>query len=836
MAGRGSKERVIEPEHASVLKAQASVLGVPERVYLETTPQDRNVRKARYVAALKRRAKEQGEDPNEAVREFMKTFPTIEGSLKKTNSAEIKAKIKKREKAPEAPVPPYVEKETPDGKSVKVYHNHGDMPPAQPNPHRRDGMTISDIAELEKPVLVDDLVGDRPPRTLADLHARWPLGSNPEFFLRVVRTKPKRWQGIDTAGFITNLAGIRVDEQYIAQSFGGNEYKLQLYGPDPRGKEDVEGRVVIKELTEPITLTIPGLPPNVMAIPGVIPQEGNSMMNGNPMMPFGPTAPVTDAEAKMHKNSIDFFSANNQRILEESRRREKSMMEANSSVLDYVTKTQEQQKELDREERRRRDEENKARIEEERKERVRAEQRAAELASTTEEKKQQYGDAIMKMVEKLGPNHEAEVTRLSQYFQSQLDGERRSSQAIIQGMRERHEGDLRRSDERYRDMESQYRAMLEQERSTSQTTLNTERGQWQQRERDVRDDMNRQMQNERDMSKQRIEDLKERQRESLEQLTKAHERELRVIKESFDTKLTVKDETHQMTMLHLNERLEDAKSDVERAREEAEEAKDLPRQLEKMEATAAVLGYEKKDADQPKSAWERLALMGGSALSQLASNAPQIMESIQEQRQQRALAAATQVRQMQPAGPPRPVPQPHPGSTEQRATRGAQWSAQNAPRRAPPEQEVPGFQPQPAPSPVKTEVRTSEPSELLQNPATSEVIPEDLSESSGSSEGSVPIPEKFTKVFPKEAVVGFLSQLEMQIASQGNPEGFALLFLNSYADGAKQMSANFTPEDIFEAVEGMPNGELSPIVRADGRKWVAKFYASLAKEVKKLGD
>ena len=826
-----------EQPSTELLIAQAEFLDYPPEVYLRSSIKEREAAKEiflrDYCQKIRARKGCTIAEARKLTETHMTDFPMSEQQLTKTNSKQIRKKMTSRRKTPELEVIDDEEEEEdfqvqkdPEGKEVKVYHNQGVLP-NNIKVSERDGPTTGPIRE-RVPAPIDDLVGDRPPRTLLDLYARWPIAEDSDFFLRIERTLPKRYQGVVTTGLVGEIRGRRVSEADIQRMFGGQEYKVTLYGPDPRNRGAVEadGSPKVKALTDPITITVPILPPNLSALPSVN-QEPTPM---NQMNPFGPTAagPTTVGDATVVKASAGFFADAMKMQASESQRREAESGKATSHLISFMSESNKTQLEQVKEEQRRRDAAYEKELEALKAQVEREKAAQTEIATRVAKEKDKSNEALMELYKVMGPDKQAEVQRLSEYYREQTDIIRRSHADQLQSLQMRHEADLRRADERLKDTEMNYRQILEQERTQSRQMLDQERSQWSQRESDLRTQMERQTENERKMAQQRIDDMKERHEAEVRGLEKAHERELRTLKEAEGVKFSVAQQTSEMSREHLNERLQDAREEVERIREEVAEAKDLSKQLEAMERQAELLGFEKKDANEPKTPWERFAATAGAGLSQVLSTANEWLPAVMAERQQNAAARALPPAQPQQQRMRPPMPQQHPQQvnpqqqpSQRRRASGAEWAAEGVSVRPEPQPE-PGFR-HPAPEPVKTPVQpVAQEQNVTQNPQETEDKP------LNGSEMKIAFSEKFLQFFPPEALMGFLQSAEQAINNQVDPSGFAELMVNSpYSAGARALVSNFTPEELSKEVENIPGTESSPLLRRDGKRWMERLFRAL---------
>lgn len=838
----------MESPSKELLRAQAVFLDYPPEIYLKSNTAERETVKKMFrrdfLLKIRKKCSSMAE-AEDRTDEHMAKFPVAEKQkMIETTSEQIRKRGRPASRKPEVieegdeldeeddeideeEEQGYQLQKDAEGKEVRVYHSQALLPNTVRHGDR-DGPTTGPIKE-RVPAPIEDLVGDRPPKTLLDLYARWPIADDTDFFLRIERTLPKRYQGVVTTGLVGEIRGRRVSEADIQRMYGGQEYKVTLYGPDPRHRGAMEPDGVtpkVKALTDHIIITVPVLPPNLSALPN---QEPTPM---NQMNPFGPTAmpPTTTGDAAVVKANAGFFSDAMKMQAVEAQRREVESSKATSHLISFMSDTNKTQQEQLREEIRRKDEAHQKRIEELQAQVEREKVAQVEIATRVANEKDKASEGLKELYKVMGPDKAAEISRLTDYYRDQLDVIRRSHADQMQAMMARHEGDLRRADERLRDSEANSRQLLEQERSTFHRMLEQERSQWTQREAELRKQMEKQTEAERLMAQQRIADMKDRHEAELRQMEKGHERELRTLKEANDTKYTVSEKTHQMTLQHALERLEDAKADVERAREEAEDAKDLGKQLENMERQAELLGYEKRGDNEPKTPWERLAATAGAGISQVLSTANEWLPAALAARQEaQARAALPQGQQMQRQMSPQQAQQQQAVAqqraaqqqAQRRRTSGAEWAADGVQVRPTPQPE-PGFR-QPAQEPV---AQAPVPSETAPNPAPAPQAP-----TNGAAVQQIQFPEKFLQYFPAEALMGFLQQAENAINTQVEPSGFAELMVNSYAEGAKALATNFEPKELWEAVEKIPGTESSPLLRRDGKRWMERLFKAIKEAI-----
>lgn len=731
---------------------------------------------------------------------------------------------------------------------VPVYDS---APTADPvEPARRDGVTIGPIKETEVPPTVEDLVGDTPPRNFTDLYARWPMfgeQGGEEYHLRVERVLPKKFHGIDCEGFLANVRR-KVSEAQFHRWFGGRLYNVTLYGPDPRGRRDPNGDIVIKRLTEPFEVRVPGRPPNLAVLPKSEPETPQMTQSENPYASV-PTAdsgiPKTPAEAQALKHTYEFAGGVMRTQIEENERLRQEAAKGGQATQHMFGLFQQQsdkavtavQQEASRREQLLQEQ---IAAERQRQEALRLE--LEQIRQQTESIKQDASSSAMDMMRL----RDKDSQQVYQTLQAQHD-------ALIRQLNDRHTDDLRRADERHKDTEEHWRRILDQERQAAR-----------EREQSLKDEMDRVRRDAREDADRRLADAKESYEARLRDQEKAHEREVRSMKENGDVKLTTKDSAAQFEITRLRERIEELQRDLDVAREEARQAGDPVEVLEKAKAQMEALGYQEKDADAPKSALERLAQTFGTGLQQAMANADKWMPQ--------AAAAAQSLRGVPPAMPGQmPPPALPPGAmpsspAQQRAAvpqqrpqrripqvrprRAAQFASDGAPVETqvitpdipmgvqPKSQEQPQEPgeveaPANAAAPLEPQHMPQPPQDPQQVPAAPAhaMPPEQQQAQQGQPMIQLP-PNPFSQVFPEEAVIMFLQRCEQSIEMSTAPADFATLFQAQYPAESRQLVDTFKVEQVYEYLEQIPAASTSPILRRDGRKWMSKLWAAIAKAPK----
>jgi len=713
-----------------------------------------------------------------------------------------------------------------------VHPSNPSVPHPETDPMKREGISVGPIRPAPP-----DLVGDRAPRTVSDLYAQYPLGDDQDYYIRVERTKPKKYRGVDCAGFLGEIRGQVVKEADLQRWLGGSEYELVVYGPDPRGSMDANENVLSKALTAPIKLVIPG--PPILA-----PQQhqGGAMQNGegnSSMNPFGNvfgSGPVgTVGDPIVGKAQVDLVGSVIKQHNEQQAAAAKEASSLSGTMFSLLSQTSQSQIAAIRDDARRREEALEKRLAEEKEARRESDERFDSLELKLQEmtgKKGEDADTILKVLDRMGPNVEADARRQDEHHRSQIDMLNRTHEEAMRSLRDRHAEELRRADER-----------LTEQQTYSQRQLDSDRRIFEERERELRRQLESTQKNERELADRRIADLKENHEKEIKSLERAHNQTLTTIKESMETRISVSEQTHRMEVSNVRERLGDAQADAERARNDLAEASDPAKVMEKAAATAQALGFEKRDSDAPRTAWERFATMAGAGFSQMVQNTdwskfarggaaaqpvpPQIAAGRRQVPRRRPHpAAAAAAAQVASEGAPASSQgmQQNPASQPRRRRRSATWATEDY---SPPveDAEIPD-----TPLGFQTEVQSVSTAPQQQMVVAAEAAPPEGEPSNvEEEESSSLLPAKFTQFFKEDEVLGFLQQVETSINSGMEASIFAGLFRDTYPEAATRMVQNFSPAEITEAIQNLEGSEESAILRRDGQKWLQDLWTALAR-------
>src|SRR5690606_9741859 len=146
----------------------------------QMSKRERGLVKARHMKRLRQRAQEAGIDPDAFLAmtedERQRALSDADADSEEAHGDEGIADDDSGNDSDEG-APPVSADGIPDlrlraSSPLPVYTDAPDVPPDEPDPLRRQGVTVGPIRETER---APDLVGERKPRTLTDLYARWPV-------------------------------------------------------------------------------------------------------------------------------------------------------------------------------------------------------------------------------------------------------------------------------------------------------------------------------------------------------------------------------------------------------------------------------------------------------------------------------------------------------------------------------------------------------------------------------------------------------------------------------------------------------------------------------------
>jgi hypothetical protein len=800
--------------------------GSDRETWFRSTPRQRNMIKGRRHRSFKAEARKLGLDPEGFV--IMSADERRAAREKATADKETRIRLMVDKHAPPAddepppPVPPAV-------------HSTGDKVPAtDPMASRRTAPTVGPIESR-----VEDLVGDRPPRTLADVYARWSLlgrRGGEDFYLRVERAYPKKFGGIDVNGYLGEIRDVVCNEEQFGRFFGKGQYQLQLYGPDPKGRRDDDGGRLVKALTDVFTIDIPDIygPPKLVPMPSKPkgqhhPQEG-TMFPGqpNPLNPFGtgqfgmPT-PTTQADAAVHKTSLDFAASmmgQRQRDLEERERQIRSADGGNAGappkhVFEFIGQANRQQAEAMRNDADARERILRHQLDRSEKERERVMEEVRELKRTVENgRASASGDAL-----EIAKLRDGDAQRLHEHYRNQLDNAQRSHDDQNRSLKEAHEAEIKRERDRFTEQQTYYDRQLAEERRRAQD-----------REKELKDEGERVRREEREQADKRVSEAEKRAEERLKDQENQHQRELRTTKETYESRVDTTKTKMEFELSHTRERLEDARQEATKAKEEAEKAKDPVTAVKEFEAKAKELGLEKPDPGEPKTMWDRFAAAAGSGVGQALANTD-LSTLAGALRGAVVPGARPGPQQMPPGQRPQQLP-PGQRAPQQRgpSSRAMQWASEGARIPGPTAQPQPPQVVQQEPQPRPVQPAQPEPPAPAPAQAAQPEPPAQQPEQAAPQQIQLPT-HRLREVFGDEPIVQFIGNVEQAINTGFDPGEFATMFFAQFPGDAGKLATDFGPDDAVTFVKGIPIAAASPVLRRDGKKWLEKLWESMRAKV-----
>ncbi len=832
-----------EEEPSEDLVAEADRLGFggdDRKVWFAATRRQRGLIKARRHKTLKAQARAAGLDPER----FLAMMP-MEREEALNDGMERMEQRRKQILDKHTGASGGGGEDEESGPALRVHTEAGDVPNNDLEPRRREGVSVGAINER-----VDDLYGDRPPRTLADIYARWPLlgrAGGDDFYLRVERVQPKQYGGVAVAGYLGEIKGVVINEDQFGKFFGGREYHIQLYGPDPKGRCDSNGDLIIKALTDPVQVTVAHLAPNLRYLPSQKrEQEKTGMAQQESFNPFGvafpnavPGMPTTSADASIFKSSLDFAS---QMIRDASAKPKeegngglppKHMMEWLSST--QRTQAEQAQRDVEARERILRDQVEQARKDSERRERE-VEAMKAELQRI----KDSQGESGGKQITAFLASKDEDAKRIHENYRNEMNVMREAHNAHVAMMSERHNGELRRLEERIKDQETAHREALKNERDLRIEEERRAKNERDELEKRLHAEVARVREDERKDADRRVQELEKRADERIKDREHAQQRELNIERSNAEVKVSTEVAKMTYELNHLRERLAEKEKDLEDAKAEIEENKDPSSVLGKWEEQAKKLGFKKKGdgSDEPKTFWQTLGEQAGQGLGQALGNMD--IGAVMGALSGAAKARAQAPRQMPPGQQRQQAPGLPPGQQQQaqqrahggQSQRAMRWATQGSPVAGPPVQEIPAAQAPPAPQqqPQQQAAPAAAPSAPAPEPAAA---PEQqVAPAPQQPRQPPPLPQhRLLDTFGPEAAMGFIQSAEGAINQALQPEHFAQLFYAQYREPASILGTQFEPEEAHKFVELIaeryPDALGSPILTKGGQEWLQKMWSKL---------
>ena len=716
-------------------------------------------------------------------------------------------------------------------------------------------------------------------RVIEDIYAAYPIG-NGETFMRIERTSPKVFRGVPVAGTLGDIYD-RISMDEFTDRFGGHVYDIHVIGP-ATGKQNVNGEVPIRTLTT-VELKVPGPPvmdsianPTEEAMhqgrPGLgVPRNMQPMYSNGAGYQPTPQLPesVLLAQLQAEERARERQEAERNEFLKAGRPPAEVIQAATQAARDAVTiaRTSADEKvQILREQNQglldslsRRDEE--LRI---LRDKLTASERAAAEARQFTETEQ---------IKRINEAHSAAVQRMQDDYSRELN-------RVLQDSRDKL------SDETRRHVEERAKAEADGMRERQRLQEDYDR-----RDRAVKEqnDLIRiQMKEQYDA---RILDLERRTADQIAAVKEQRDREIESLRTSVKAEATVVKETSGFRVDHLQVRLTEVQTEVERLRRENDDLrkkgqKDPVLYLQECASVARdLLGMVKPEevekeapsGGETDTSWKGIAAKG---LMGLVDGLPRIVEQVgavraqnqamqqQAQAQQQAArqaAAARDAAVQQQAAAQRQMAMLPPsqammaGPTMDPRRRSLMSSTPGWGSSTPPPpgaavgMPVPVVAPLmgPPPAPLARQVNglvTGLPGPSAGPPVTGEMLyasgaspvqPDVIAAPAPQTAPQAPAPaprqQEQAESGPgltQEAVMEFVSQLNEHIGDGTPVELFALGFVNKVGkETAADLLSKITPNDLISVISESDGGDDSYILTAKGRDYVNRLWVEAGKLV-----
>jgi hypothetical protein len=750
--------------------------------------------------------------------------------------------------------------------SQKIEIQGEEAVPSDDPPHRRPHATMSGQVEEADDAPAPPADWDGQFRTLEDLLWRFPIGDGSrQYYLHVTRVKPTLFDGKQIHGVLRPTYD-RISHGDFVEIYGGGIYNLMVYGPPARrnllnhatSTGAPRPRPMLKS---PVTYTVPwdidagGYPPNVDAawVHDEFGETGEMLNTRSFQRPPG------SADAAIHRTNLEHKERRELRDQERrEREREQRKLEANGAI---------------------------SAIREAHQESVQV------LREQLQEKEQRPrgGDGslsgLAEVMSAIRPTEELAKTR--EQHASDLKEQERRHREDLASLRAEHERERSAWQVERQGFETKLASF--EERLERRERDAVERGE--RLAKEAREDAHRRVRDADEVAQRRVTAAEETSRREIESLRGEHLRQLEHQKSVFEMRLgdaerertraiEARDIAHRATETALRSTAETAhalttneidrlKTEILDLKRQLAEKEDLPGQVERFAATASVLGFAKSEGEgeaEKPDRWQMLAAIG----QQLAASLPDLAAKIAEaasarrapQQQQLHPGQPPQMRQLPHGPPPMPPPRrPLPFATED-ATMGSMppafvppphQVAAPPPPPAPPVHQVAPQMPMAAPAHFderfQHEPRHAEPppARLSAPPpmAPPETVgggvelprapvaprkkrrPEGERTPRPAPVAAVPQAPPPAPLLTDEQILARRKDLEQAYNTGQTPEQVGQLIALSSGSALPAIVQSVHPQRIMDVILRSEGGELSPLVRVSGQRWLGEIHAVL---------
>ena len=414
----------------------------------------------------------------------------------------------------------------------------------------------------------------------------------------------------------------KMKPEQFARTYGGLKYELTLYGPPKRGPQvdPMSGEPITRALTKPITVTMPGSPPNLQMAIGYNENEDDDMTEGA-AAGYTRTRPgvANNADARIHETDLE-----HQRHMEERRERQRQAAEARQqrdeqerrrtevTSADAMARMHETSMESQRDIYKHMSSQQNSMLQQMAQGRPGA---GAEEQRYLHEALERVQTTNQDYINKLNDSHRAQLERLQTQHQAELTRLDTQQRAELGRLQDQVVAERGRSEQIVRDAERAFNDRVREAEKRSDRDVSEARREATERLDNARRDFDQRLADINQRHTERHQDLKDAQERELKARDAKWEMQLTSERSSFDSRMAVKD--HELQLAR-----------EENARLRVENDKPIHERVREITETAEALGMRKADgSDAEPDTWQTMLFrMGGDIVQQL----PQIISSAGE--------------------------------------------------------------------------------------------------------------------------------------------------------------------------------------------------------------
>ncbi len=506
---------------------------------------------------------------------------------------------------------------------VELYTTDAPVPPEEPDPDKRLGVTVSPIVATDD--TLDFLRGKAAPETIFDLFSLFPQLDGDNWWIYVERKSPRTHSGTPCSGVLRPIRRALTLPEW-QDLYGGGTYKLIVYGPPKRGLTlDANGKYPSKALTEPITMTFPGVPSFVSMVYDDSEDYFAMTQSQVPFTSGRRGGPSTVADAKIVDVEVQAQLTREERQeakeLRERKEREDLIRTQASTQQGVVKEMSELAKELAEQQSTFRHEQMEAEREHQRELnelRVSFEKKMEQMATRRPERSEL--DTVLQITKGLAGDGQAS--------QAAMDALRNEHSREVDRLTRQSAEERERADRRVADERERADRLIEDEKRRAQERVSELERRTKDLETDLRARADKEVREAREDAERRLSELHRQFESSKADMERNHQRETQAATATHSMALETLKATYDMRLENARSEIKRAASDADRYKKDAEDNKDVVGQITKLKETAASLGMVDAseaggDAPEPETMTQSLLKMGAG----LFGNLPQMIES-----------------------------------------------------------------------------------------------------------------------------------------------------------------------------------------------------------------